>query len=277
MQKPWWFKINKPEFEELTSDIYDNQNNKDFKITINKKTYDLKNTNKFWTKITKSEISKNKAEKLYKELIQKDFDALKREKSNSAKKNNILEILKNINAIFTRNCFHYRELPKETIFERSIADRVKLRKQKLDIINKNKEKINNELFKEYFNYSDSATMIKRLKNASDERNKDMEESINEKLNKMKKIIINVPKDESFKIEENKKIIDIVETILELNSGKQLGIGLKILTPNQMLSRLPITLAQLKAGNNSDKLKMKLGNYCILCTDQKNLQNKFIKV
>ena len=31
-------------------------------------------------------------------------------------------------------------------------------------------------------------------------------------------------------------------------------GLKILTPDQMLSRLPITLAQLKAGNNSQKLK-----------------------
>ena len=31
-------------------------------------------------------------------------------------------------------------------------------------------------------------------------------------------------------------------------------GLKILTPNQMLNRLPITLAQLKAGNNSEKLK-----------------------
>ena len=31
-------------------------------------------------------------------------------------------------------------------------------------------------------------------------------------------------------------------------------GLKILTPNQMLSRLPITLAQLNAGNNSEKLK-----------------------
>ena len=90
---------------------------------------------------------------------------------------------------------HYGELFKETKFEKSIADRVKLRKQKLDIINKNKEKINNELFKEYFNYSNLDTMIKRLKNASDERNKDMVESINKKLNKMKKIIKNVPKDE----------------------------------------------------------------------------------
>ena len=34
-------------------------------------------------------------------------------------------------------------------------------------------------------------------------------------------------------------------------------ALKILTPNQMLSRLPITLAQLKAGNNSEKLKNKI--------------------
>ena len=33
-----------------------------------------------------------------------------------------------------------------------------------------------------------------------------------------------------------------------------GNGLRILTPNQMLSRLPITLAQLNAGNNSEKLK-----------------------
>ena len=40
---------------------------------------------------------------------------------------------------------------------------------------------------------------------------------------------------------------------EFNRWQQ-GQGLKILTPNQMLIRLPITLAQLKAGNNSEKLK-----------------------
>ena len=37
----------------------------------------------------------------------------------------------------------------------------------------------------------------------------------------------------------------------------IGQGLKILTPNQMLSRLPICLAQLKARNNSEKLKIKI--------------------
>ena len=36
--------------------------------------------------------------------------------------------------------------------------------------------------------------------------------------------------------------------------KQKGQGLKILTPQQMITRLPILLAQLKAGNNSEKLK-----------------------
>ena len=58
----------------------------------------------------------------------------------------------------------------------------------------------------------------------------------------------------------------------------------------MLNSLPIALAQLKAGNNSGKLKneirqllcplyrsKKLGNYCILCTDQKKSQNKSIRV
>ena len=35
---------------------------------------------------------------------------------------------------------------------------------------------------------------------------------------------------------------------------QQGEGVEILTPNQMLSRLPISLAQLKGGNNSGKLK-----------------------
>ena len=113
MQIPLWFRINKSEFDELTSDIYDNQNNKDFKITINKKTYDLKNAKKNWTKVTTSKTSKNEIEQLYKELIQKDIDALEREKSNSIKKNNNLKILKNIGAIFTGTYLHYGEVPKK--------------------------------------------------------------------------------------------------------------------------------------------------------------------
>ena len=45
----------------------------------------------------------------------------------------------------------------------------------------------------------------------------------------------------------------------------------------MLSKLPITLAQLKQEIILKTLKMKLDNYYILCTDQKNLQSNYIKV
>ena len=40
---------------------------------------------------------------------------------------------------------------------------------------------------------------------------------------------------------------------KLAKEDQKGEGLKILTPNQMLKRLPIALAQIKAGNNSESL------------------------
>ena len=36
-------------------------------------------------------------------------------------------------------------------------------------------------------------------------------------------------------------------------ARQEGEGLKILTPNQRLKRLPIALAQIKIGNNSESL------------------------
>ena len=64
----------------------------------------------------------------------------------------------------------------------------------------------------------------------------------------------MPENNTFVIEENEKIINIVENILHFNQLEQQDSSLKILTPNQMLHRLLISLAQLKAGNNSEKLK-----------------------
>ena len=60
-------------------------------------------------------------------------------------------------------------------------------------------------------------------------------------------------EEEKEIEKSNETKDGVEKVLEFNKQNQLGQGLKILTPDQMLSRLPITLAQLKAVNNSQKL------------------------
>ena len=70
--------------------------------------------------------------------------------------------------------------------------------------------------------------------------------LNEEINKMSK--------EERKIEKPDKIVKIVKKILRFNQQNQKEKGLKILTPSQMISRLPINLAQLKAGNNSEKLK-----------------------
>ena len=56
-----------------------------------------------------------------------------------------------------------------------------------------------------------------------------------------------------------KIIDLYNNYSKIKSesihrskhDETKGTGLKILTPKQMLQRLPIALAQVKAGNNSE--------------------------
>ena len=57
-------------------------------------------------------------------------------------------------------------------------------------------------------------------------------------------------------------------------AEQDGTGLKILTPQQMLQRLPIALAQAKAGNNSESLLNEI-RQIILCINQKKSLKKYI--
>ena len=57
---------------------------------------------------------------------------------------------------------------------------------------------------------------------------------------MKKVIEIDPKDDVLKIEENEKIIDVVERIFEINNKIKSEQSFKNLTPNQMLSRLQIS-------------------------------------
>ena len=66
----------------------------------------------------------------------------------------------------------------------------------------------------------------------------------------------------------KKVVKIVSKILDfgLNEQKQREQGLKILRSNQMLSRLPIFLPLLKAGNNSEKLKNEIRQLLYSFTD-----------
>ena len=67
-------------------------------------------------------------------MIQKGIDTLEKSKSNKPEKYNILNILENVATIFTGAYLHYKDVPKETMFERSTVERIKLRKGRLDEI-----------------------------------------------------------------------------------------------------------------------------------------------
>ena len=104
------------------------------------------------------------------------------------------------------------------------------------------------MFKHHFTNSQNPSDIyKKLRQIKCKRNEDKVYSIKEIFDEIK----NAPKSKEFKLSE--EILNVVEHILYFNQIEQQGLGLKTLTPNQMLSKLPITLAQLKAGNNSKKL------------------------
>ena len=96
-------------------------------------------------------------------------------------------------------------------------------------------------------------MLKSLYKANTSQNHELVSLINSGLKDLKEEIKNMSEKER-KIEKPDKIVKIVEEILNFNKQKQEGQGIKILTPNQMLSRLPISLAQLQARNNSNKRK-----------------------
>ena len=102
-------------------------------------------------------------------------------------------------------------------------------------------------------------MLLKLVNSSKEDNTDLVASIQEKLNGLTKGYYNTPDDEKAINKKLNTIMCTVNEILVFNKKyhNQQGQGLKILTLQQMFSKLPISLAQLKAGINSQKLKNKI--------------------
>ena len=63
----------------------------------------------------------------------------------------------------------------------------------------------------------------------------------------------------------------------IKKKKKLGEGIKILTPNQMLSRLPIPLAQLQAGNNSEKRKNEIRQLLFSLYRSKNMTKQVYNI
>ena len=118
------------------------------------------------------------------------------------------------------------------------------------MINKEDEHVNQEIFQKYFIIQNPSLMYKVLRTVNDkERNSNLVDMFNSALKDLEKT------KEEKEIEKPDEIITAAKMILDFNKIKQQkGQGTKILTPNQMLSRLSIALAQLEAGNNSNKLK-----------------------
>ena len=133
-----------------------------------------------------------------------------------------------------------------------------------------------QIFKKLFKYDNPYELWNALMHADKEKHDELLSNLKIKetvLNKQINIKIGV---ECRKLENLANIVgDILDSIREskdvhfleitdleseesaAQGRNQPGWGLKILTPNQMLSRLPISLAELKAGNNSQKLKSEI--------------------
>ena len=148
------------------------------------------------------------------------------------------------------------------------------------LINKKETDINKELFKKRFNFQRPSSMLKDLYQINDrEKNNKLVSVINSGLKDLKEEIEEMSKEER-EIEKPDKIVDIVEKILKFNKQIQQRKGSKILTPNQTLSRLPISLTQIKAGNNSENLKNEIRQllYSLYCSKNmtKQVYNNLIK-
>ena len=147
-------------------------------------------------------------------------------------------------------------------------------------VNKQETSINKKLFKNYFSFQTPSALLKELYKTDDkEKNKLLVSVINSGLKDLKEEINKMSKEERIN-KKSGKIVNIVKKVLKFNKQNQERQGLKILTPSQMFSRLPITLAQLKAGNNSEKLKNEMRQllYSLYCSKNmtKQVYNNLIK-
>ena len=72
------------------------------------------------------------------------------------------------------------------------------------------------------------------------------------------------------------MLELLNYLGEIFTQPTEGKDFKILTPNQMLSRLPITYAQLKARNNSEKIKNEIRQLLYSLYRSKKLKKQLYK-
>ena len=113
------------------------------------------------------------------------------------------------------------KLKSEPKFEESIGQRIKLRKQSSNKFTEYENNINNELFKRHLKCQSPSNKYKALNETKSEERKKIQVNLNKSgLANFKKDTDNLSKDDVNKTEENNKIIDIVELVLDLNDQSQ---------------------------------------------------------
>ena len=137
----------------------------------------------------------------------------------------------------------------------------------------------------FYEYRDFKDLLKKIKKNSQIKFTEAKNKQNEFLNKLsninigkktpeqKEVIINLEKFYIFRDEVINFFRDYVEMLQDANynakQNKTMGKGLKILTSKQILQRLPIALAQVKAGNNSENLLNIIRNYLFFVSVKRN--------
>ena len=99
------------------------------------------------------------------------------------------------------------------------------------------------------NYEDPINGHRTLEDA-----KDLQKSFKKRIKNLKDY--DISNSEKYKIDKIKNLYDFRNHVIKIFDDYNLmqkGEGLKILTPNQMLKRLPIALAQEKTSHNSESL------------------------
>ena len=110
------------------------------------------------------------------------------------------------------------------------------------------------MFKKYFDFLASIDLANKLYITKDlEENSEIVEETKNTWSNSKDEIKEMSKEE-IKNEKPNEILEIANEIIDFNIEIQTGKGVKILTPDEMLSRLAVTLAQSNAENNSENLK-----------------------
>ena len=122
----------------------------------------------------------------------------------------------------------------------------------------NNEDIDPKIIGHYFGFNSLNEIYSFLNKGS--ADKDLNEAIiNPALIGLKLHIRELPKKEK-QTTQLKLLANSVDRIFNDAINKQQGQGLKILTPQQVITRLPILLAQLKAESNSEKLKIEIRQF-----------------